>query len=317
MGESTAMKDNMFRIAIFAAVLATALTAQAAEPLDWSGKQQKFLNQALETMKTRKYSTAGDLLPAARRKKAHESARKFSEALDGLANALGEKKMREVAPHEGRDIKAKLAVIAWNRKKFSQNYELIEKKYMKGVHHPDSIFPHSPSPEPEHVSEAYRLAWEYFLLSPEPEGESPLYRMTVLEALSRVRSEATLPVFIETYRQSAVPEVSIEEAAGEQRQILSALGWFSTTEGLKAILECLTLSLEQQKQIPELKQKWNAQDFALRILTDQEHLGNGEEWKRTLAGFPLEGLQAGQRLLIEQAKIKTIRTGSKKKLSND
>ena len=67
---------------------------------------------------------------------------------------------------DASEMEKALMSLSTDRKSRSELYKDIEEVYIKGVHSKESVFPSSPMLRDEHITEKYRLPWEYYLLMP-------------------------------------------------------------------------------------------------------------------------------------------------------
>lgn len=121
----------------------------------------------------------------------------FDAALDRLADCLDGAEVERRAAQEGRDLAAKLVVIAWDRRRRPERYRELD-RYTHREPEPRMA---TPWPEPArplsaHAVEEYRLAWEYFLLRPSPGQWPAMQSRAAVTALNLIGSDASLPALV-------------------------------------------------------------------------------------------------------------------------
>jgi hypothetical protein len=243
--------------------------------------EQTFVSEARET-------------PIARQRRLAAAARSFAATLDALAHQTAPGLCAQMKAAEGRDIETKLVAIACDRKERAEAYREIERVYVKGVHSIKSEFPRSPELKDVHVTENYRLPWEFYLLTPPSEDASPLYDFRAAEAIGLIRDNASIVTLLFAFRITTLKGVNPKRVEDRQTQILNALNNFTNEPALRAMLECLTLSLQQPGG-----PAWDVRDYIYRLLTDQEGFGNGDVWRRVITAFPRDGLPLDQQKLLQ------------------
>lgn len=263
------------------------------------GQPDGLVEQAIELTKARFRPPSMQVRAVVEREQQYEAARSFSEILDEMGRGISARRMDELKLAEGQDIASKLFLIAADRRGRPEVYEEIEQEYVKKVHSEMSRLPASPRVKPQHAVEKYRLAWEYYLLSPSPEGAVALYGFRPYDALQRIRNNASLVTLVHCYRTACQENVkSMRRVRTDHRQVLSTINTLCNEDALRAMLECLALSVEQKSKIDSEKEMWDVEEYVYDMLSDPLKSSCGEKWGKVIESFPRTGLTAeGARLL--------------------
>jgi hypothetical protein len=159
---------------------------------------------------------------------------------------------------------------------------------------------------PQHLSEAYRPAWEALLLAP-PNDEIRFMqqRSTVTEALAKIGNAQSIPVLELAFASTCAPEVFAGEgSAALHRQfgVLQSLNQFATAESLQAMLRCLALAEPAMPttELPKVSGH-DLREWLVRFLTDQDHYNTREKWRQVLTTFPTNDLPVRHRELLQRA----------------
>jgi len=296
------MKTSQLLRSFCGAALAIALVASLSEASLVTQQSQlptdarRTLDQAIKLVE-QTFTVGMQEKPIVRRHQLAGMAQSFAQLLDQLPAQLSTGGCEQLKTAEGRDIEAKLTTIACDRAKRPTVYLEIEKTYLRDVHSVKSRFPRSPEVSKTHATEQYRLPWEFFLLTPEPEAVSPLYDFRALAAIGQIRNDASIVTLRFAYRittlKGAGPKSKVEE---RQTLILNALNMFANALALRAILDSLSLTLQQPGG-----PGWDVREYVFRLLTDQEGYDNGEQWKKVIPAFPRSELPSAERELMDSA----------------
>lgn len=216
-------------------------------------------------------------------------------------NVYGQAKICEIS--EGEKIAAKLIVIAADRKERPAIYSELEDTYLNTVDNPMSRARTSPPLRSIHLSETYRLAWEYLLLRPRPMNAASHYEVRVTQALSKIGNTDSLVALTHSYRITTHKNVVLTRYVSQrQRLLLSTLGQMPGQAALDAILQCLEMSATQKQHANIVDTQWDPEEYAFRLLTDQVNYGLGEDWRRVVLQAPTEGLSAHEVAFLNRVK---------------
>ncbi len=100
-----------------------------------------------------------------------QAGTKFQALMDQIGSQVSPELARKMAARDGNDIYAKLITIAWDRHTRPEVYQEIEQHYLHTPFRPGQHVQHSADLNSRHVTEAYRLPWEFYqrrLLRPSP-----------------------------------------------------------------------------------------------------------------------------------------------------
>jgi hypothetical protein len=243
--------------------------------------------------------------------------------IDRLIDELGEDAAGRLARAEGRSAVAKLLAVALDRRRHPERYRELDRVY--GSEGGEGEAPRGGAAgrlavriRAEHVNEAYRLAWEFRLLTApavdEPRGrfigggpaESglPGVRMSpTFEAVMRVGDERSIPALVYFFRHACRDDGDTQLLAAKRAYTLDVLESFRTAAALRAILECAEwaerqwtarkpVAMDDRVSIP---QRW-VTDLVSRSRPD------ARRW-RGLVGAPgWSGLSPRQRELLDAAR---------------
>jgi hypothetical protein len=163
----------------------------------------------------------------------------FDEMLSNLArdeSALGSETARRLAGFEGRSIEAKLIAIARDRMLRPDTYQELVSIYVDVPKDTGSIAPGAPRLRSEHMTEDYRLAWEYFLLRPPAETDPDRFPERVVAALAAIGNPVSLPAIEAAVAAATQADVPLEpRLALRQRGLVAALSAFPTDEGVDVL----------------------------------------------------------------------------------
>jgi hypothetical protein len=237
--------------------------------------------------------------PAERANKLRDAGRAFAETLGGLAAQLDEALAGRLSAAEGRDIEAKLAAIALDRARRPAVYAEIERDYVEAtLPFPRPRATTTPWLRDVHATEAYRLAWEFVLLRPSAKGTSQVGERA-LEALGKIRNDATIPTLLHLYGMTAQEGIPLQQVDTTQTRLLKTLSAFRSERGLRAMLECAALSKHQKGMKGAGESSWDAERFVRETLAGK--FGDKDEWRKLVSALPKEGLTVEERRLLEEA----------------
>jgi hypothetical protein len=267
------------------------------------------LPQAVQTNLDRVQEMEGVAYTAEETQKVHQAGQLFTQALDRTGSLLSPTLARQMAAREGQNIRAKLVTIAWDRRTRPEVYEEIEREYLRRVDDPAARLPRSPRLRPEHMTEKYRLPWEYVLLRPPTEDAAAFYDGNARNALAAINNEASLVTLVHNYRMTAQGEFD-SQAEARQRLLLGGVSAFRNAQGLRALLECLSLSEDQlNRRVSRrrnagkragLSDEWDVTAYVSTLMGAKAGSGPAEGWQRAITAASREGLSPKQRQLLEK-----------------
>lgn len=229
-----------------------------------------------------------------------QAGTKFQALLDQVGSQVSPDLARQMTAHEGSDIYAKLTTIAWDRHNRPEAYQEIEQHYL---HAPFRRFAHiqaSPNLSPQHITEAYRLPWEFFLLRPTMENTSQDYENRVVDAVERINNNASIITLLHDYwmtTREGVYIASSGEVQTRQQRLLGALNSFHNPQGLQAILECVSESDKQQAGKDPEKYGWDVRRLVTDMMTAPQQVG---AWRQVIVVYPAQRLNVGHRELLDR-----------------
>jgi hypothetical protein len=226
-----------------------------------------------------------------------DTERVFTQAVDRLGGELDEEIVRRFQPWEGRNIESKLVAIAWDKSQNASLYEEIEREYILKFDAKQHV-PMSQALRESHATEKYRLVWEYYLLRPPTKPPTAFkYDLRAMEALQRIHNKNSVLTLLHCYRMSSQKGVSSRTASTRQAWLFQALSEFRDEQGLRALIECVLLSKQQQSQENSTESSFNAERAFFRLLGGE--FGHGEEWRAIASALPKDGLSQEQLQLLQ------------------
>lgn len=158
----------------------------------------------------------------------------------------------------------------------------------------------------EHATAEHRPAWELLLLAPETRKIRFMRqrgaRGTVLEAIARIRNDASITVLVHAFKAGLDSDVAGRNVGLHQLQILLTLNAYSNEKAFHAMMRCLSASGDAAKGKSAVQINGRTlRDWAFRLITDQENYGNGDEWLATLRKLPSGELTEDERQLVKDA----------------
>jgi hypothetical protein len=149
--------------------------------------------------------------------------------------------------------------------------------------------------------EGYRLAWEFYLLSPQPSDATPRYDNRAAQALGKIGNTASIITLLHCYRLTCRPGVFLDSSLrSHQRMLLGALAYFRNETGMRAILECVSLSGRQQAQAGPNPEKWDVEDEIVHLLASPFAVDEPARWRQVVASFPRRGLSPEQARVLDR-----------------
>jgi hypothetical protein len=226
------------------------------------------------------------------RKSMEQAARDFEEGLAHAAEQMTSEERELALANEAASIEGKLAAIAVDRRRHPEIYDEIMRSYVDPDWGP--IQPRvmqTPVLRPEHVSEAYRLAWEFSLLMPASQAKH-----RAAEALGAIGNPASAITLLHACK------------VGARAGVLEALARMPSRAAGDAALEVLAIATEQwplAADLQELYGDWPSMFFEmvgrLPLAKQSAWLEVARELQKTSPAFDQfsRGLRA--RLSIQRA----------------
>jgi hypothetical protein len=196
----------------------------------------------LQDMQNRWYMFSGAMHPMLGFRKVEEAGERFDQGLQELARITSQEAAAAARSDEGKDIRAKLIMIAVDRARRPEVYAEIDRRYVHFSVSREMRAAVAPFPEDTHVQEKYRLAWEYWLLWPGFDSLPGHADEGVLYAIQRIGSPASLISLEHCYRLTCRKVASPRQVCKSQVVLLRSVVAFETYDGLRALLCCLAAS---------------------------------------------------------------------------
>lgn len=223
-----------------------------------------------------------------------QASRAFEQALVDAAARLTPAALAQARADEATSIDAKLAVIADDLRQRPAVYSEIFDTYVRGRPRPTRV-ERAPAPSAAHVAEAYRLPWEFFLLSPTRADTLP-YGPSAARAINRIGNPRSASTLLHMVRVATRPEARAEDSMERQRLALDALSGMPTARGASAIAESLDLISAHRQRQPAAYQAWDPVDFLAKRI-DALPRAQRDAWPPLLR--PLAARPEAARLLKE------------------
>lgn len=213
----------------------------------------------------------------------------FVNALNEIGSQVNAETVQEIAPYEGRDIRAKLIVIAWDARQRPQIYQEIEQEYVYFVARPLAQVFSSHELEDKHATETYRLAWEYLLLSPAFPTGVEKYDLRAERALERIQNNASIVTLMTMFATTTVEGTADDSISGED--FIISLSRFDNLQGLQGLLQCLSLAEAKQQKHP-VKTPYAAPTVEVmrKYMTTDNSPERIAHWRTLIASQPRKGL---------------------------
>jgi len=222
------------------------------------------------------------------RRKGFVSKDSISHLFEILADSVGILLSAEATPatlSELKGLEASLAFMTTDKIRRPQIYDEIEKIYIKGVHNTRSRFPRSPNLSQAHLTDEYRLAWEYYLLQPEASNFAPLYKDRVTRAIGYIKNDSSLNTLLQVYELTTQPEVKSSQVENLQKGLLASMSMYGSPDALRTILKCMDLSKKYSIEKSTEERSWEVEDYVLKLLTEKSNYGNENIWGGVIPGI--------------------------------
>jgi hypothetical protein len=219
----------------------------------------------------------------------------FDAALGEMAKLASADLVAQARAQEYRSEAAKLLLIAADRRDAPARYDALRERYLAAVAEPAARAPAAPPLSAAEATEAYRLAWEYWLLRPPLAGQAPQANQRMVDALVAIDNPASVQTVMMAVEATASDKAFPGRArAFRQHDLLQILGRMPGENSLQALMRSVTLidnppaSLQSEKAGAPTPQPdyLNAATYAERLLTDAEHFGTASRWRAVLNRVP-------------------------------
>lgn len=220
----------------------------------------------------------------------NEASQEFERALGDAAARLTPEDLAQARADEASSIDAKLAVIAEDRRRRPAAYGEIFDTYIRYQPRPTQSG-RAPPPATPHLTETYRLPWEFFLLTPRRADSLPGYERNAAIAIGRIGNPLSASTLMHMIRVATQPEARAEDSIERQRLALGALIGMPSTQGAEALSETLDMIAAQRQRQPQAYQDWDPVDFlVMRIdALPQAQSGVWTQFLRPFAARPETG----------------------------
>lgn len=219
----------------------------------------------------------------------------FDAALGEMAKLASADLVAQARAQEYRSEAAKLLLIAADRRDAPARYDALRERYLTAVAEPAARAPAAPPLSAAEATEAYRLAWEYWLLRPPLAGQAPQANQRMVDALVAIDNPASVQAVMMAVEATASDKAFPGRArAFRQHDLLQILGRMPGENSLQALMRSVALidnppaSLHSEKSgAPTTQPDYlNAATYAERLLTDAEHFGTASRWRAVLNRVP-------------------------------
>ena len=223
----------------------------------------------------------------------------FADTLRQIGARLDMNTVQQIAALEGSDVRATLVAIAWDRRQRPQVYREIEQEYVWFVVNPGGRALASHELEDKHATEAYRLPWEYLLLSPPFPSPVGGYDERAREALLRLRNDAAVAAIVCAFGTTTV-EGTDPESGHDGGQYIRTLSLFDNAAGLRGILQCLSLAEDRRRRHPPQEgEEYKTLKYIFNYLQNDTRPEHAALWRGVIAAYPRQGLTAMQKSLLD------------------
>lgn len=235
----------------------------------------------------------------------------FDAALDEMAKLASADLVAQARAQEYRSEAAKLLLIAADRRDAPDRYDTLRERYLTAVAEPAARAPAAPPLSAAQATEAYRLAWEYWLLRPTLAGQAPQANQRMVDALVAIDNPASVQAVMMAVEASASDKAFPGRArAFRQHDLLQILGRMPGENSLQALMRSVALinsqpaSLTNEKSGAPMAQPdyLNAATYAERLLTDAEHFGTASRWRAVLNRVPEKNGATADNDLLRKAR---------------
>jgi hypothetical protein len=222
----------------------------------------------------------------------------FDAALDKLAGCVDESEVARCRRHEGEDLRAKLVVIAHDRKCRPQRYRDLDRETTRTAED-ERRLPFAGAPPRGEAVEENRLIWEYLVLRPVRLTHLAAQHRTAVVALGDIGNDASLLTLTHAHRNFwKADEVEIKYLSPRVFELQRSLEDFPSERGLRALLAWMELMDQRLATYPDRAGYRGSGVARLRGTFEGRR---SAEWAAVLRRFKPEGLPRQQRLLLEEA----------------
>lgn len=169
------------------------------------------------------------------------AAKAFAQALDQATSGLSDSEQAKTEGSESVSIESKLMAIAVYRREHPDLFEEIGSAYVREESAQGQART-PPHPADRHLTEAYRLVWEYFLLSPAPGASAPGYWTRSLEAVEEIGSPRSCVTLSHALRVRTTADGEPSDRFQRSKPILAALVRIAAPESLDAMAQAFPAS---------------------------------------------------------------------------
>lgn len=231
------------------------------------------------------------------------SQNKISDTFDSLMNALVERQSAIVTPLAENTLDNKIYAIARYKAQHPDLFEEIASKYVYGVSNPSFRAPAAPQLESNHLTEPYRLVWEYFILMPPSGKMSAQYDRRISKALSIINNLASLVTLDAVYHVTLSENVPANSSVIDKRRLLLiTMAQMPSDQSLRVMLKQVVDDSTRVQNGGSVK--WDPQNYVRGLLTGEEHLAQQDRWRTVLSGFRAETLDPRSRQVYRNLDLK-------------
>ncbi|HXG13258.1 MAG TPA: hypothetical protein VNK04_26100 [Gemmataceae bacterium] len=233
-----------------------------------------------------------------------KASAELGRALDLLADSVDEATAQRLTAVEARDMSAKLVAIAWDRRRHPERY-----RELKAYDGRDPNLRDLPPLKKKHLTEAYRLAWEYCLLDPGTDdreywkGGPP--DPPAVEALGKIRNDASIPTLVYYFRHVCRDDDKNDKFIFRQSWPLRVLTFYypPSEKSLVALLECTSWKKRQWAKLgTSYYREEPPEELIYSLVSGNGYSGySSADWLKIMAAFPRERLPVEQRQWLEEA----------------
>jgi hypothetical protein len=260
-----------------AAVLAAGLLGQPAPRPAPAGE---VVRQAAEmTFGVWQVRQMADRSPHDANLAAAAAAARFDSLLASAAALASEQEAAAALAAEGESIEGKLFAIAVERARHPERFEEIRRTYVDAQPRPWQTQA-APAPAPAHATEAFRLAWELWLLAPSPPGAAPGYDETAAKAVAAIGNPASLVTLRHLARVAAAAPAD-NAAVAAQRLVIRTLAAMPGEPSARAFEEILDLAAAQRRTVGAGR-VWDPRGYAAGVIAELPRT-RLEAWRAALA----------------------------------
>jgi hypothetical protein len=197
---------------------------------------------------------------------------------DSLFNLLvQDQKLSPTAISNEETLENKLIAMAKFQAQQPARFSEVQSRYLFSVEDSTRQAPASPRLLPVHVTEEYRLAWEFVLLHPPALRFSPRYDQRAADALRLINNPASVTTFEFLYKFAASRNVKLSyPLVDKQRLAVTAISRMPSDKALTALVRVIQHPLPKTDSAAKELQ-WSPGEYARRIIHLQPELSN--RWK--------------------------------------